>query len=106
MWISIYFIINSFLAGAWWQYSDEPLNWKIVLETLCIFLLGVPGFIGLIIWDLIRGLHLKTWFAIYFTNKLDNITAMQAGRMKMSIGQHNKIWDKQVKIILKRNKYE
>lgn len=104
--VTAYFIINSFLAGAWWQNNDDSPFWVVLLETLCILLLGIPVILGLFVWVLIKISHLKTWYNIFFTKKFSGISQEHLERLKTSLGSHGWVWDKQIKVILKRNNYE
>lgn len=119
--LSIYFLVNGFLAGHHWNdqsdFSDEfAERIALIVYTGFLCILGVPffvlAFIIAVIWavcEWINSIFLITnWLRFYLTDKWKNLDAEKIQRVealrKPSTSYSNRNWNRLVDAILRINK--
>ena len=126
--LSIYFIVNSFVAGAEYEYRDEmetiDIIWivALVLFAIPIYLFTFIAVVAAFLWDRIDSrLQISFWFNFYFTKKFYNMepeqlerfhnrmTTLEMGLLRGSRSRFKKkcaeAFIKCAKAVLKRNNY-
>lgn len=126
--ICIYFIINSFVAGAEYQYRDEiettDIIWigALVLFAIPIYLFTFVTVVVTFLWDRMDSrFQVSFWFNFYFTRKFYNMeleqletfhkrmTTLEMGLLRGSKSRFKKkcaeAFIKCAKAALKRNNY-
>lgn len=77
--ISIYFIINAFLAGANWnEYTNRK---KEILAAIIIFFTGLPAGSAIWVWEQMvkkaKYFGVVSWYKFYIKKEFDNLDIKQ-----------------------------